>query len=421
MVAATGVLQNAQSIGYGYEDPSKKLINNSNKRNTWIFKGENIHDFVWAADTLYKHLSKKVRNGLTIHVFYKQKDAATDSAWQNVLWAAEKVLPFIEKKFGAYPYPQYSFIQGGDGGMEYAMATLLKGPGLGTVFHEWMHSWYQQILGTNESLFGWMDEGFTSFAENLVMDYYNEYHAQASPFTSITSKQKTQKEAESSSSDLPIHQSNEYTAYTRLANSGFEEPLTTHADHFNTNYGYSNAAYTKGAVFMNQLGYLVGDDVRDKILLAYYNTWKFKHPNANDFIRVAEKVSGLTLQWYKEYWVYSTKTIDYKIANISMNDEVNKPQITIERVGKMPMPLDILITYKDGSREMHYIPLDLMLGNKNAEDATSRIIHDEWRWTHPSYKFTIDKKIIDIKSIEIDPTFRMADMNRINNKIVVPD
>ncbi len=421
LVAATGVLQNAQNIGYGYEDVSKKKTDNPNKRNTWVFKGENIHDFVWAADTAYKHLSKKIRNGLTIHVFYKEKDANTDSAWQNVLWAAEKALPFIEKNFGAYPYPQYSFIQGGDGGMEYAMATLLKGPGLGTVFHEWMHSWYQQILGTNESLFGWMDEGFTSYAENLVMNYYNENWAQQSPFTSSNSKVKTQRELNAAQSNLPLHQSNEYNAYIKLANSGYEEPLTTHADHFNTNYGYSNAAYTKGAVFMNQLGYLVGDEIRDKILLAYYNTWKFKHPNANDFIRVAEKTSGLTLQWYKEYWVYTTKTIDYKIANISMNDEINQPQITIERVGKMPMPLDVLITYKDGSKEMHYIPLDLMLGNKISEDTTTRIIHNEWRWTHPKYHFNIDKKLIDIKSIEIDPSYRMADMNRINNKIVVPD
>ena len=90
------------------------------------FFGQNIHDFVWAADDQFKHLSKLVRKGLTIHVYYKQKDAKSDSAWANILYAAEKVLPYIEKNFGAYPYPQYSFIQGGDGGMEYAMATLIK-------------------------------------------------------------------------------------------------------------------------------------------------------------------------------------------------------------------------------------------------------------------------------------------------------
>ncbi|MFY8004777.1 MAG: M1 family metallopeptidase, partial [Chitinophagaceae bacterium] len=152
MVAATGVLQNAQQIGYGYEAAGTKPSLPVGNSLTWHFKGENIHDFVWAADTAYKHISKKLPT-TTLHVFYKVGDGKSDSAWHNVLWAAEKVLPYIESKYGKYPYPQYSFIQGGDGGMEYAMATLLKGPGLGTVFHEWMHSWYQHILGTNESLF----------------------------------------------------------------------------------------------------------------------------------------------------------------------------------------------------------------------------------------------------------------------------
>ena len=117
MVGGTGVLQN----------PTAPLDKDGNK--VWNFKGNTIHDFVWFADNNFKHLSKEVRKGLTLHVYYKAKDAKADSAWANVLWAAEKALPFMEKKMGAYPYPQYSFIQGGDGGMEYAMATLLAGPG----------------------------------------------------------------------------------------------------------------------------------------------------------------------------------------------------------------------------------------------------------------------------------------------------
>ena len=92
--------------------------------------------------------------------------------------------------------------------------------------------------------------------------------------------------------------------------------MTTHSDHYNTNYAYSTAAYSKGAVFMEQLGYIVGAQVRDKILLEYYKEWHFKHPNASDFISVAEKVSGLKLDWYKEYWVGTTKTIDYGIDSI---------------------------------------------------------------------------------------------------------
>ena len=304
LVAATGVLQN-QTAG---ADAS------GNK--TWNFKGTNIHDFVWAADDHFKHLSKEVRKGLTLHVYYKEKDAQADSAWANVLWAAEKVLPYMEKKFGAYPYPQYSFIQGGDGGMEYAMATLLKGPGLGTVFHEWIHSWYQHILGTNESLFAWMDEGFTSYGEDDVTHYYEQNFATQSPYISEAAKKQLTASIERQASMLPAVQFGNYNGYLALAKSGFEEPMSTHADHFNTNYAYSNAAYSKGATFLGLLGYVMGEAKRDQLMLNYYNTWKFKHPNANDFIRVAEKTSGLQLQWLKEYWVNSTKTIDYGLNDI---------------------------------------------------------------------------------------------------------
>ena len=406
MVAATGVLQN----------PTAAADASGNK--TWNFKGSNIHDFVWAADDHFKHLFKEVRKGLTLHVYYKEKDAQADSAWANVLWAAEKVLPYMEKKFGAYPYPQYSFIQGGDGGMEYAMATLLKGPSLGTAFHEWMHSWYQHILGTNESLFPWMDEGFTSFGEEAISYWYEENHATNSPYLSEKAKAQLKAAHETAKTQLPLVQAGNYAGYYSLVKSGFEEPMSTHSDHYNTNMAYSSAAYSKGATFLGVLGYIVSDSLRDKTLLNYYNTWKFKHPNANDFTRVAEKTSGIQLQWFKEYWVNSTKTVDYGLNDIQAGDK--GAILSIQRVGKMPMPVEVYVTYKDGSSETHYIPLDLMLSGKKAE-AANWITHAEWKWTAPTYTFEISKPISQLKAIEIDPSYRLPDINRSNNKIEIPN
>ena len=406
MVAATGVLQN----------PTAAADASGNK--TWNFKGSNIHDFVWAADDHFKHLSKEVRKGLTLHVYYKEKDAQADSAWANVLWAAEKVLPYMEKKFGAYPYPQYSFIQGGDGGMEYAMATLLKGPSLGTAFHEWMHSWYQHILGTNESLFPWMDEGFTSFGEEAISYWYEENHAINSPYLSEKAKAQLKVAHEAAKTQLPLVQAGNYAGYYGLVKSGFEEPMSTHSDHYNTNMAYSSAAYSKGATFLGVLGYIISDSLRDKTLLNYYNIWKFKHPNANDFTRVAEKTSGIQLQWFKEYWVNSTKTVDYGLNDIQAGEK--GAILSIQRVGKMPMPVEVYVTYKDGSSETHYMPLDLMLSGKKAE-AANWITHAEWKWTAPTYSFELSKPISQLKSIEIDPSQRMPDVNRTNNKIEIPN
>ena len=412
-LAGTGVLVNASEIGWGYDAPGTPLKPTTNSKRTWHFTGNNVHDFVWAADPDYVHLVRKMPNGgPTLNVIYnlKPNDLKNDTAWNIVADAAVFVLPFIESKFGKYAYPQYSFIQGGDGGMEYPMATLLSGPSLGTVFHEWMHSWYQMMLGTNESMYAWMDEGFTEFATDAVEAYYRD------KFTRVKYKSNTayMRVLDSVAALLPAEHAGSYNSYYFLVKSGLQEPLTTHADHFETNVAYSIAAYSMGLMFMEQLGYIVGADTRDKILKEYYNQWRFKHPNASDFVKVAEDVSGIKLDWYKEYWCSTTKTIDYSIDSLWEEGGISK--IRLARVGKIPMPVDLQLTFKDGTTEMHYVPLNLMYGNKPNENAAEkREVHEPWRWTHPTYIVEFKRRLTDLKKAEIDPTKRMADVEQRNN------
>ncbi len=415
-LGGTGYLQNANQIGHGYEAKGVKVPQPTGNTLTWHFEAPNVHDFMWAADPDFKHITRTVPNGPVIHVLYKNKpnDTANDNAWAEVGDAAVIVLPYIEKHFGAYPYKQYSFIHGGDGGMEYPMATLVSGPGLGTAFHELMHSWYQMMLNTNESMYAWMDEGFTSYASSRVGSYYREQKNK--PITGNAAS--TGPRSTASASDLPLYDAGAYRNYFHLVSSGVEEPLTTHADHFNSNFAYSIAAYSKGQVFLAQLGYIIGEEQNNRLLLEYYRQWRFKSPNANDFIRVAEKVSNVQLDWYKEYWVNTTKTIDYGID--SLWQEGDKTKIRLRMHGQMPMPLDVLMEYKDGSKEMVYIPQYLMFGGKPAEDDTPRSVQEPWRWTHPTYIFEVDKTLMNIKSVDIDPSYRMADINRWNNKLELP-
>jgi len=385
ILAATGYLQNANQIGYGYETRGAKVSPPEGKL-TWHFIAPNVHDFVWAADPQYIHVSKKLRDSLTVHVFYKPTNA-TAQQWEALLGVAEKALPFIEKTFGAYPYKQYSFIHGGDGGMEYPMATLLATPD-GAV-HEFMHSWYQGMLGTNESVYPWMDEGFTEYATSRVWGFLNN------------------------TSDFA--QANNYSSYFNVVKSGREEPLSTHDDHYNTNFAHFNAYY-KGAVFMEQLGYIVGAQVRDKILLEYYRLWRYKHPTAQDFINVAEKVSNMKLDWYKEFWISSTKTVDYGID--SLWEENGKTKIRLRDLGLIPMPVDLQLSFKNGTKELHYIPLDLMYGEKPQEtDTISRKVYEPWHWTNATYIIETDRRLTDITIAEIDPSQRLADIDRRNNKL----
>lgn len=385
-IGATGVLQNSSSIGWGYDKEGSSLKPVQGNVRIWKFSAKNVHDFVWAADPDYKHITRRITNGPLLNFIYKN-NPATDAKWQATADTCAIIYSFMAKTLGTYPYPVYSFLQGGGGGTEYPMATLVKDYSLETAIHEWCHSWYQMMLGSNENLYAWMDEGFTDYAEARVLAWLHnkDFFASAS----------------------------EYGLYFRMVASRFDEPMSTPSNYFSTNYASNVNAYYKGAIFLRQLGYIVGEKNIDKILLEYYRLWRFKHPNPNDFIRVAENVSGMQLQWYKQFMMYTTKTVDYGIDSLWEDNGISK--IRINRIGEMPMPVDIILKFKDSSEELHYIPLNLMFGEKPAEDNNPRAVHKEWQWTHLTYILEIKRKLTDIKEIEIDPSKRMADVERKNN------
>ena len=402
MMCATGTLQNANKIKYGYQedkDDSKKPGGLFKKKVDWHWKADLVHDFAWAADPHYTHITAKTRAGTTLHYLF-QDGEQTGENWRKLHQAMDEAQQFLNANYGIYPYDSYAFVQGGDGGMEYPMMTLITGHRsyeslVGVSIHEWVHSWYQMALGTNESLYSWMDEGFTSFASQETTNHLRakgllEGEVQANPL------------------------SNSIRSYVRFSQSGMEEPLSTHADHFHTNAAYGVGSYTKGSVFLKQIEYIIGRADFKKGMLRYFDEWKFKHPNPNDFIRIMEKVSGLELDWFKEYFVYTTKTIDYAIKNVVSEGQGTK--LTLERGGLMPMPLDILVTFKDGTSALYNIPLQIMRGNKDNEKLSGEyIVSQDWQWTHPRYDLTIDKDISMIKNIVIDHTARLADMDLNNN------
>jgi hypothetical protein len=397
VLAGTGKLQNADKIGFGYEK-SGSNVNKGTGNLTWNFIAKNVIDFAWAADPEYAHDIAQVPNGPELHFFY-QKNEKTADTWKKMEEYAVKVFQHLNAHFGKYPFDTYSIIQGGDGGMEYPMCTLILGegqlPGLsGTMAHEVTHSWFNMALASNESLHAWMDEGFTDFASSEAL-------------------------AEATGADIKTSHTGSYGAYFSLVASGLQEPADQHSDHFNTNRAYGTAAYSIGAIFLEQLKYLIGEENFYKGMLRYYNTWKMKHPAPNDFIRVMEKTSGLQLGWYLRYWTGTTKRIDYGISIAS--DASAATLVDIKRIGDFPMPVDLMVTYKDGSKEMYYIPMNELVGNKPKEGSTPIIECETWPWVYPTYTLKINKKISEIESIEIDPTQRMADIDKKNNKIVFAD
>ena len=395
-VAASGYLQNAEDIGKGYSD--RKRSKSKNGQITWHYIAPNVHDFTWAADPDYIHDTYPGPNGVTLHFFYKNDPEIIEN-WKKLQSDTAKMMAYYNTKIGPYPYKQYSVVQGGDGGMEYAMLTLITGGRnydslFGVTAHELAHSWFQHILATNETKHEWMDEGFTSFISALASNEILEKNL-----------------------EFPLEGS--YRGYFNLALSGFEMPQRTNANRYKHNLAYESAAYSKGAVFLGQLGYIVGKEVLFEILQAYYKEWQFKHPLPNDFRRIAERISGLQLQWYLTDWTETTNKIDYAIAGIENRNTGSV--ITLERKELMPMPQEVLVVYKDGSASLHYIPISLMRGEKENDYNIDWAVHKDWTWASPFYELEIDQKKEAIETIVLDPSSLMADIDKNNNYYVVQE
>jgi len=387
VVGGTGYLQNADEIGHGYSNDAKQ----TNKETlTWRFFAPNVHDFAWAADPEFIHDIKKSKSGIDLHFFYKP-DVNIEN-WKKLQDDSVGLMNYFEEAIGPYPWKQYSIIQGGDGGMEYAMCTMITGqrpyPSLfGVTAHEMAHAWFQHLLATNEAKHPWMDEGFTEYITSLAEE-------------AVTGKP----------SRYP-HKSS-YDRYYLLVNSGVEQAQTVHSDRYDYNFAYGASSYSKGSVFLSQLGYVIGKDNLDKTLKRYYEEFKFKHPTPNDFKRVAEKVSDMELEWYLNDWTRTDHKIDYGLdISALQSDRV----ITLKRKARMPMPLDVEVSFSDGTKDMYYIPTDLMHGNKKF-NSNNVYYMQPWTWASPEYDFVVqgNKKVV---RVEIDPSKRLADYNQMDNSI----
>ncbi|MCM4165365.1 peptidase M1 [Arenibacter sp. A80] len=393
VVGGTGYLQNPEEIGHGYETPGSKIKKTKGKTLTWHFKAPMVHDFMWAADPDYIHDTLKVENGPMLHFLYKNDKEIIEN-WKKLQSKTAEAMQFFNKNIGEYPYEQYSVIQGGDGGMEYAMSTLITGGRnfgslVGVMVHEMAHSWFQHVLASNESKHEWMDEGFTTFISSLCMDQIMDQKKE-NPFASS------------------------YEGYYNLVASGKEQPQTTHSDRYGLNFAYGIAAYSKGAIFLSQLGYIIGQDKLMETLRKYYEDFKFKHPTPNDIKRTAEKVSGMELDWYLTDWTQTTNTIDYGIKTVEADGQ--KTTVRLERIGLMPMPIDILVLYHDGTQETFYTPLRMMRGEKeNPYPNFKRTVLEDWPWAYSNYDFSLNKPLNEVKAVVLDPSQLMADINEANN------
>jgi hypothetical protein len=391
-LGGTGVLQNFDQYWQSQSEEEGlvryQLVDTDAERRQWHFIAENVHDFAWAADPDYIYEAQAFDDSLMLHFYYLPE---YEDLWHRLPKYAIQFFKEMNKQFGRYAYPQFSSIQGGDGGMEYPMCTMMKGTGkisglVGLLAHEGGHSWYHGIIGSNENRYPWMDEGFTSFAEEEVLNAMRK-----EPM--INPHQRA------------------YANHVFLAGRPDEfEPLSTPADYYARNRSYGINAYSRGQLFLAQLRYIVGEEAFHKGMKEFFEQWKFKHPQPLDLLRTIEKQSDIQLDWYYNFWVHTTKTIDYGFKAIKARKQGTL--IRLEKLGEMPMPLRLTVLTKDGRSLEYYIPTFSQLGSPE-EPGLNPL--PSWPWTHPEYEFLLPLDFEQIDQIFIDKDGFMADINRSNN------
>ncbi|WP_118838763.1 M1 family metallopeptidase [Salinibacter ruber] len=405
-IGATGVLQNPDEVGHGYDidgsgtwRPSDGLPDADTL--TWHFRAEDVHNFAWSADPDYIH-DKVTADGTTHHILYKPEVA---EQWRPLRNNMPDLTAFFSDEYGDYPYPQMTVAQGGDGGMEYPMFTVVSsydGPAfeekssyrsiLGTTVHEFAHMWFYSALGSNEADYAWMDEGFTSYATTEGMA-----HLAGQPADHTGARQSV----------VTMHK------------LGVAEPFSTPADWFSTNTAYGITSYPGGQMLVDMLGYVMGDAQRDQWLRRYFRERAGMHPDPFDLELFAEQESGLMLDWYFQQVTESTRTVDDAIADLDQKrtgDGVTV-DLTLKRKGALRLPQDVKLTLADGTTQWLNVPLASMHGHKPVPD--DWIVTEPWPWVAPekTVSVTVDSRV---EKAVIDPNGETPDVNRLNNSTTLP-
>jgi hypothetical protein len=334
VLAATGVLQNQSEKDFILDrinnpiDPEKEIVT-SDQWKTVTYIQDSIHDFAWFAAKNFNIEKSKatLETGKVVETF-----VFSPSKKINHAKYINNALTYYSSHVGEYPYNFCTVVEGSlkaGGGMEYPMITVCDFLSEEVIVHEVGHNWFYGILGNNERVYPWMDESINSFFEHETVEANKEVKKDDKVI-----KKKTLRSLSSSDGIL------EALALQAMRMGTDQAPGGTSEDFTDINYG--TMVYGKGASLFKHLKGYLGDDVFYKCFRAYFDLWKFKHPLPDDMKEVFEKTSGKQLNWFFTDLIFTTRTLDYGIKNVEMQN--GQYTITLTNKGDVaaPLPLDLI-------------------------------------------------------------------------------
>ena len=345
---------------------------------TWKFRINQTRDFAWASSPAFILDAAKInlpsgKKSLAVSAYPVESDGV--GAWGRSTEYTKTSIENYSKRWYEYTYPAAVNVAGNEGGMEYPGIVFChmnsKGYDLwGVTDHEFGHNWFPMIVGSNERMYAWMDEGFNTFINSISEKDFNN---------------------------------GEYYQPKSLQNMSFffnndnMEPVMTAPDNLKEmNLGFLGY-YKPAAGLMMLRENILGAEVFDKAFREYIKRWAFKHPTPEDFFRTMENVSGEDLSYFWRGWFQNKWKIDQAVKSVKYknNDFKQGSLIKIENIGQLPMPVNAEITYKDGSKETVKLPVEIWKRN------------NEWTFEAPSTK--------EISTVKLDPNGTLPDANPVDN------
>ena len=371
----TVIIRSAQEVTDANSRPKNKA------ELKWHFKIKNARDAAWAASSSFIIDAAKInlpsgKKGLAISAYPLESDG--DMAWGRSTEYVKSTIEYYSNKWYEYPYPAATAVAGTPGGMEYpgivfCGARARQGGLWGVNDHEFGHTWFPMIVGSNERLYGWMDEGFNTFINSLSAANFNKGEYK---------------------SKVPQDKNRIGAMYTAPG----LEPMLTYVDNYkernNGTLSYSKPG--EGLTLLRDV--ILGEDRFDRALRTYIKRWAYKHPTPDDFFHTIENVAGESLQWFWRGWFVNNWRLDVAVRSVKYNDSTNFAKgaiITLDNLEKMAMPVILEVKTVSGKTDRIKLPVEIWQRNV------------AWSFSYPCTE--------EIESVSYDPDKVLPDYNPSNN------
>ena len=348
-------------------------------RLVWHFVADKVNDFAWA--TAKKFIWKATRatipgkGPIPINMLFAPERA---NLYANAGPIARHALEFYSKLWAPYPFPQLTLQDGPSAGMEYPMVINSN---QGAADHETGHQWWPMMVGTNETWYGWMDEGFNQYMN--ILSYADSRGAKPNL-------------------DGPGQ------SYGRVSGSEDEPPMMWDANLAGNMYSFQT--YSKTPLMLSMLGGIVGDTEVQRAMSEYTKAWAFKHPSPWDYLNFMNKSLGKDLNWFWYYWLWTTESVDGKIANVAKSGP--RTVVTVRQDGQMPSPVVLKVKFAESG------PAIKPMANATMTDDTTAVVTwpvDVWFNGSRTFDATLDFGARPITTITLDPGCRFPDRDPSDN------